>query len=440
MTAPICYIAAEKALICILLADQKSGSHVIGQVIAADFYDSACRNVFQAIVDSSGGDWDRTTVARTIARQHGQDAARRAIELMLDLETAPVSGTVTTHARAIGEASRKRRVASVLSEAAGLASEGLTEQALELVSSLDGVSIAQAEPVGLQQLMLDSYAVAKTPRGKAVLTSGHWWVDELTGGMTPGDCWVVGGGTSQGKSSFAIAVADENMKNGRRVIIVSIEDAAVKFGNRFLARRTGVDAKRIRDRRLTPDDHRRIAQHIATAPTDPMFLHCPGEKFERVAGKIDSAVVRYDPDLIVLDYIQECTTERDHGSGAAGRMLELQAIARSFRAICRKRKVAGIINSQLTGYEDGKPPTNQMVRECKDIVNGAECVLLLYSVNDGNEQEQTKRRLVNVDKSKDGGTGIVELDWDNVTASFRRVLPESPEYDDLDDIHQGITG
>lgn len=440
MPAPICDIAAEKALITILLADQKSVSQVLSLVISADFYDAACRNVYQAICDSAGGDWDRTTVARAIARQSGQDAARRAIELMLALEAAPVSGTVTAHATAIGEASRKRRVASVLSEAAGLASEGLTEQALELVRSLEGLSVATADPIGLQQLLLDSYETAKTPRDRSVLTSGHWWIDEMTGGMTPGDCWVVGGGTSQGKSSFAIAVADENLNKGRRVMIVSIEDSAVKFGNRFLARRTGVDARRIRDRKLTADDHRVITRHIASAPNDPMFLHCPGEKFERVAGKIDSAVVRNDPDLVILDYIQECTTERDYGNGAAGRMLELQSIARSFRAICRKRKVAGIINSQLTGYEDGKPPTNQMVRECKDIVNGAECVLLLYSISDGDEMHQNKRRLVNVDKSKDGGTGIVELDWDNVTASFRRVLPESPEYDDLDDINQGITG
>ena len=54
-----------------------------------------------------------------------------------------------------------------------------------------------------------------------------------------------------------------------------------------------------------------------------------------------------------------------------------------------------------------------MARECKDIANGAEQILLLYTSSDG-------ERMGNLDKSKEGETGIVKLNWNPVSASYEK--------------------
>jgi replicative DNA helicase len=44
------------------------------------------------------------------------------------------------------------------------------------------------------------------------LTTGHWRLDDITGGFRRSFTWLVGADTSWGKSSFLISVCDENIR------------------------------------------------------------------------------------------------------------------------------------------------------------------------------------------------------------------------------------
>src|SRR5688572_30202023 len=60
--------------------------------------------------------------------------------------------------------------------------------------------------------------------------TGNYELDRVTGGLKPGFVWVFGADTSWGKSSFLIMIADECIRRGKRVLIVSAEDSEQIYG------------------------------------------------------------------------------------------------------------------------------------------------------------------------------------------------------------------
>jgi KaiC/GvpD/RAD55 family RecA-like ATPase len=275
----------------------------------------------------------------------------------------------------------------------------------------------------VQQLLSSSYARASNTEKPKTLTTGHWRVDEMTGGIRPGHTWVMGADTSWGKSSMAIAIADENIRSGHRVLIVSTEDDESIYGDRLMARRSRVRARDMRDRKLGREDLRKLADVLSKAEPIPVYLDGRGVTFERLTRQIEHVMVTENIDLVFLDYIQECRTKTKHDDDR--RMF--REIARLFRTVVKKHKRSGIILSQLTISDASKAPTKNEVRECKDMAHGAEVVALGWKPDrDINGKEgvlyEKGSRVLIVDKSKDGECGSVALDWDSSSACFNRVL------------------
>lgn len=287
-----------------------------------------------------------------------------------------------------------------------------------------------------------------------VLTTGHWKVDMMTGGIRPGFTWVFGADTSWGKSAWALMLADENLKKGFRVLIVSTEDDEDIYGDRLLARRSGVDATRIRDRKCDAADHKRITEVVNKGEPLPVYLDARGKNFEKVIHEIKSLVDGEGIDLTVLDYIGECRLKKK----TQDERLMFKEIAQMFRYGVKEQKRSGIINSQLTIDDPSKPPTRKNIRECRDIGSGAEGIMLGWKPpadvrgkdpETGQEVIKYKAdaRVMLVDKAKGGKCGSVELDWNDKTASFKRTMrpcnagPETYELSgfertELDDIEQ----
>lgn len=428
MNTPITDIEAEKAILTACLDNPKSVGQALTVVVPDDFYDPTLRSVFSVIADLDGLGWDPVQVAREIRRRSGEDAARAAMVAMVDLRDAPSVGRVLEHSRAVADAAMNRKMISVLRSALASAEGRRMGEAREILLALDNCGNAQVAPLSLKRLMHAAYTRACEPRSKSTLSWGHWQLDDMTGGIRNGHTAVIGAGTSQGKSSKVIHVTRTNIDRGARVLIVSNEDDDSVYGNRFLASYSGTSAKNIRDHDIDDADYSKMTDVIENAPDAPMFLHVQDMPWERVALLIDQTVLREQIDLVFLDYIQECWCEARYQS----RQLELQAVARGFRGIMRRRKRAGIICSQLTGYEPGKPPSKEMARECKDIINGAEQIVLLYTSSDG-------EKMANLDKAKEGQTGIVTLNWNATSASYEKATRIDQAMAWADDRYDGFS-
>ena len=286
-----------------------------------------------------------------------------------------------------------------------------------------------------RDMLTEAVARASKPRQRRAGTTGNADLDAITGGFRPGFVWVFGAETSWGKSSWLVSVADENLKAGARVLIVSTEDSPSIYADRLLARRARLNAKHLRDGCLSPEELSRAADVAMKGERIPVYLNAIGKSVEWILEHLPGIVAEYGIDIVAVDYLQEIRSSKRHQD----RRLELAYIAGELRACIKRIGKTGVLFSQLT-IAAGERPDKYSIRDSKDIANGAEVIALGFTAAEGIESKHTTigrgERCILVEKNKDGAKGVVPVTWDDESACFR----DKPDtrYDYVDDLHESM--
>jgi replicative DNA helicase len=275
-------------------------------------------------------------------------------------------------------------------------------------------------------------------------TSGHYRLDQITGGLRRGFSWLVGADTSWGKSSWLISVADENIKLGETVLIVSFEDTEEVYGDRLMVRRAQVNAMRYRDRKLERPEMDKVLAVEKAAQQVPVFVDARRWNIEDLAPHLEKLIKERNVGIVAFDYIQEIKSAKRWQD----ERIKFREIASVCRHLTKTAKVAGIIFSQLTLDQDVKIPTRKNIRECRDIANASEVILIGFEpeqpIKDRNDRVivEAGEKCVLMDKVKNGPRGAkIPLAWSHETASFSAVLnprdvPEQQGFDQYDDYEE----
>ncbi len=278
-------------------------------------------------------------------------------------------------------------------------------------------------------------AFSKAP--ERVCTTGMWDLDDATGGIQPGFGWVLGADTNWGKSMMLTMIADENLRLGRNVLIVSAEDPPELYGRRLLARRAQVNAKRLRDRKLTAEEVTAVVHVLGRAEKRVAFLDARDMKAEQIAKAVTGLMQAHDIDLVMYDYLQEFRSSGRHQD----RRNEVSEVAKMLRAPVKAAGRASIIASQITIDKTKKHPDKHSIRESRDVSNAAEVIVLGYCPeegiigNDGRPVVEPGGRALYIDKVKDGATGFaIGLNWNKESACFDA---KPNPYDRADNIING---
>lgn len=301
----------------------------------------------------------------------------------------------------------------------------------------DGTKVVAEAPrvLSVKELLAASMERALVSRKTDRCTTGHYRLDSITGGFRPGFVWVFGADTSWGKSSFLISIVDENLKAGKRVLIVSSEDTEEVYGDRLMVRRAQVNAQRFRDQRLTREEMARVTGVASSGEQVPVFIDARRWPVELLAQHLDRVIKEQRIDLVAFDYLQEFQSRRRWQD----ERVKFREIASVMRHVVKSNKRSGIIFSQLTISTETKVPNKHNIRESRDVSNAAEAILIGFEP----EQDVTDKtgqvlvaagtKCVLVDKIKNGPRGAkVPLQWDAETASFAAVAdPELNRYAEL---------
>lgn len=272
----------------------------------------------------------------------------------------------------------------------------------------------------VRDLLHGAFTRANSANRQVYGTSGHYRIDEATGGLRPGDVWLCGADTSWGKSSFAVMLADENIKRGKRVLIVSAEDSEATYGDRLLRRRSGVPAERMRQRRLTAEDRDSIAAVLAKSEPLPVFIDARGRPVEWLAPRCKRAITEHGIDVVVFDYVGAFVGKLKQQD----RRNMVHYVARVLTDVAKTAKaggIAGVILSQLTHSDEESIPGKYAIRDSKDLTQMSEITLIGFlAPRDIPEKGIAKGdRCVKLAKVKEGPAGaLVRMAWNSATASF----------------------
>ena len=251
-------------------------------------------------------------------------------------------------------------------------------------------------------------------------------------------------------TSWLIAIADENiLRRKKRVLIVSTEDSEQRFGGRFMVRRSKVNAKRFRNRCLSRDEMIAVTAVEAKGEPEPAYVDVRQRYVEDLCPLLVQVIDDEGIDLIAFDYLQEFDTKRRYQD----ERIKFKDIAKQLRAVGRaaRRPIPSIILSQLTLGEKTGIPTRANIRECKDVGNAADAIMIGFEpaqdITDktGAVVVEAETKCIYIDKCKDGERKAkIAMKWNAECACFETVRdPEqeaidrmATQYDDFATDHQ----
>lgn len=221
------------------------------------------------------------------------------------------------------------------------------------------------------------------------IPTGFEQLDVLSGGMRPGQFWVIAGRPSEGKSVMMLQIALKAAKDGRRVLLVSLEmskaDVVARLLSCFqhirmnavtnLSDATGYEKAQLRQ---GVEELIRLDLHIIDA--SDMTI----EKIGAMAGRLaESRPI----DLLVIDYLQLISSPAVKGQSREG---EVAAISRGCKNLAKRLKCPLLTGSQLN--EQG------VTRESRAIAQ--DCDALLAIKNGGDEDGVKVRKMRNGERGR----------------------------------------
>lgn len=194
-------------------------------------------------------------------------------------------------------------------------------------------------------------------------------LDEISGGMRPGEFWVFGGRPSDGKSVAILQIASEFIRRGDPVAIFSLELMAPEIVGRLVSCMGRVNFGSItQPKHLNKSDLQKIQTTAAVIAGAPLWIDdSSGQNLDTITAEATRIRDSHGSlALVVVDYIQLIRDKRSRDE------LREQEVARTSGGLKQLAKALGcpvLSASQLN--DDGR------VRESRAITHDADSVLII---------------------------------------------------------------
>jgi replicative DNA helicase len=267
-------------------------------------------------------------------------------------------------------------------------------------------------------------------------------LDEMTGGLQPGDLVILAARPSMGKTALALNMAQhacitqpkhQHLPEDERpprypTLVFSLEMSAGQLIERILCSEARVDASRLRAGRMVEQEFRELVQAADRLHKAPLFIDDSGaptileiraraRRFRQdrqlFAPKDDSGKKKA-LGLVVVDYLQLC---RGGKGRYDSREQEISEISRGLKAIAKELELPVLALSQLNRGVDSRSdhrPQLSDLRESGAIEQDADVIMFIYRearyLTDEQERAKVERDAeVIIGKQRNGPTGTVHL-------------------------------
>lgn len=277
------------------------------------------------------------------------------------------------------------------------------------------------------------------------IPSGYAQLDAYTGGMKPGEMFVLAARPSIGKTSIALNIIRnivmQNSANRRfKVAFFSLEMTAEQITRRLLCTEAGISENAFWNKTFQPSDMVRLTQAISAYRDARLYIDPTGgltvaelrAKARRLHRTLD-ADGNPGIDMVVIDYLQLMHADV---KGSDGRQNEVAAISSGIKALAKDLGIPVLVLAQLNreiekGAGASSRPKLSHLRESGAIEQDADIVTFLHRDRDQakeiNSADQSVEAELIVEKNRNGKTGIVKLNFFPAKMLFTAASPYSDD-------------
>lgn len=392
-------ITAEQAVLGAMMASDKAITEVA--VILGDgsgFYRPAHGIIYRTILElrDNGEPTDPIVVTSKLVGSGQITKVGGAEYLHTCYAAMTLTGSPAHHARIVSGCATLRTLAQYaakVQQIAGAANHtdatDALERARQLLADLDAGNIRpdslrlwKEMTPGLLEEVERAEQLGDEPLG---VPTGLHDLDDLLGGLRPGELVLVGARPGVGKSVLLLNIATHAaMRHKLRTVMFSLEMSEKEIGLRIAAAGTNIPLKALRSGRLEDGDWSKLARFVGDTDDAPLHVDETAKAtLAHIRAAVKRVIAQYGyVDLILVDYLQ--LTE---GGGRDSRQESVAALSRGLKLLAKETGAPVVAASQLNrGPEQrtDKRPQSSDLRESGALEQDADVVMLLHreDVND----------------------------------------------------------
>ncbi len=266
------------------------------------------------------------------------------------------------------------------------------------------------------------------------MPTGFIELDELTGGLHPGQMIIVAARPAMGKSTLAVDFCrSASIHHGITSCYFSLEMGRMELMMRILAAESSVDMNKLRGSRQMEDrDWTDVAVAYNPVSNAPLFIDdSPNLTMPEIRSKALRMKQQHNLGLMVIDYLQLMSS----GKRVESRQQEVSEFSRSLKLLAKELEIPVIAVAQLNrGPEQrtGNKPQMSDLRESGSLEQDADIIVLLHRPEYYNNEERPGEADIIVAKHRNGQTRTIPVAFQGHVSRFanmaRDVTPE-PAYE-----------
>ncbi len=280
---------------------------------------------------------------------------------------------------------------------------------------------------------------------EAGISTGYSQMDNYTGGLKPGEMFVLAARPSIGKTSIALNIIrnialPSRTPRPRKIAFFSLEMTAEQITRRLLCTEAGISESVFWNKSFNRSDMAKLTQAVSLLRDAPRIHIDPtgGLTVSELRAKARRLRLTKDPDgtpaidLVVIDYLQLMHADIQ----TDGRQNEVAAISSGIKSLAKDLNIPVLVLAQLNREVDktagaGARPKLSHLRESGAIEQDADIVAFLHRDRDQAKEisspDQSVEAELIIEKNRNGRTGIVKLNFFPVKMEFTAAAPYSEE-------------
>ena len=379
---PIWNVELEKAILSSLITYYPAISETEDLLDAECFYLPEHQDIFRALMSvyRNGDKPDVNLVASELAKQGSTIGFLEIANLCVNSDAI---FDIRQHAILLKDYCLRRRLWNLGKElllSSGNEAIAIDSLQLKAKSTVDGLFENTETSLSTLGSVYDELMTAVSrrmsmPEGVIYGTpTGFPMIDDY-GGLCGSNLIIIGAETSQGKTSFATALAMSAIEHCHGVAIYSMEMSAMQMAARIASMRSGVAAQNILYNKLSYSDLEKIECGMRGIDMGLMYFdEKSNSSLDSVLLSIRSMKMKHDIKGAVVDYLQLIDTK----DLKVSREQAVAKCARQLKILATELDIWIIALSQLSRNPQNPVPNKARLRDSGQIEEAADQIFLIY--------------------------------------------------------------
>ena len=371
-------VEAEKAVLGCLLTDNNKINTISQSISVDDFYVELHRNIFRNIIDVYN---KRGTV--DIITLQGFD-----IEYLAGITSIGTAEGIIHYAEIVKEFSIRRQLIKKSDELKLLASrdyENISTMKADALNIINSIAIPESKrSFRIGEIMMDVMTELEkryNEKDNSYMKWGFKWLDEATGGIKPGLKYLAAR-PSVGKTTFAMNVAMNVVRQGKSVAIFSLETERIQLAEKLLSSHGKINSSSLQNTwTMSETDWGKVGSFADQVSKLKLSIFDNIYSVEAIKLKCSELKAADGLDFVVIDYVQLCETSKKYSNSNE----RVSYISRQLKLLQMELDIPFLVLSQLNrASEKDEYPKLEHLRDSGSLEQDADDVLFLHDENSNN--------------------------------------------------------